>query len=57
MGRNMVELTVTASLSSHNDERDERDGQAWERFAAEVRELAEREEFKDISLMVSGGGW
>lgn len=57
MGRQMAELTVTASLSRHNDERDDADNQAWERFAELVRQLAEREEFKDISLMVSGGGW
>lgn len=57
MGRQMVELSVTATLSRHNDEQDDADDRAWERFAALVRELAEREEFKDISPMVSGGGW
>jgi hypothetical protein len=57
MGRNMVELTVTARLSSHNSEQDDIDLRAWERFAALVRELADREEFKDISLDVSGGSW
>lgn len=57
MGRKMVELTVTAALSNHNSEQDEVDGRAWERFATEVRTLAEREEFADISLTVSGGDW
>lgn len=53
MGRQMVELSVTATLSRHNDEQDDADDRAWERFGAEVQKLAEREEFKDISLMVN----
>lgn len=57
MGRQMVEMSVTATLSRHNDEQDDADNRAWELFAAEVRKVAEREEFKDISPMVSGGGW
>lgn len=52
MGRNTVSIEATARLSAHNDEQDDIDMQAWDRFKAAVRELAEREEFRDIDITV-----
>jgi hypothetical protein len=52
MGRNTVSIEVTARLSAHNSEQDDIDLQAWERFVAAVRELAEREDFRDIGVDV-----
>jgi hypothetical protein len=53
MGRKGIQLTVTGSLSSHNDERDDQDRELWERFAREVRDLAGRPEYDAIDLDVS----
>ncbi len=48
MGYNAVRLEVTARLSSHNDERDERDEQLWEKFRRQVQELSEDPEYQEI---------
>jgi hypothetical protein len=53
MGYDQVAFTVTARLSSHNDERDERDRKLWEAFQARVRETAEAPEFADIDIFVA----
>lgn len=53
MGRKAVDLTITARLSSHNDEQDDEDRRHWEEFAQQVRALAERPEYRDIEIMVS----
>jgi hypothetical protein len=53
MGRNPVSIEVTARLSAHNDEQDDIDMEAWERFVAAVRQLANREEYRDINVSVN----
>ena len=40
MGRKQAQLRVTASLSAHNSEQDEKDQETWDRFVQGVRELA-----------------
>lgn len=53
MGYNQVAFTVTARLSSHNDERDAQDEAQWEAFQARVRETAEAPEFAGIDICVA----
>jgi hypothetical protein len=52
MGYNLRELVVTGRLSSHNDERDERDLGAWAGFHRAVYDLVSREEFACLDLSV-----
>jgi hypothetical protein len=52
MGYNLRELVVTGRLSSHNDERDERDLSAWAGFHRAVYDLVSREEFACLDLSV-----
>ena len=52
MGYSQVALTVTARLSSHNDERDERDAAQWAAFRTRVEVLAAAAEFADIDIYV-----
>ncbi len=55
MGYKLEIVTVTARISNHNSEQDETDQAAWERFARQVREMAERPEFEHLEIDVTGG--
>lgn len=56
MGRRTGKITAYATLSNHHDEQDEIDARAWKEFMRQVRELAEREEFKELDITVEDGG-
>ncbi|MFG1846809.1 hypothetical protein [Micromonospora carbonacea] len=53
MGYKTAKLEVYGYLSNHNSDQDDADQQAWEMFAAEVREMAARPEYADLNLMVN----
>jgi len=58
MGRKTAELAIFARLSNHNDEQDDLDRAAWERFTAAVKQLAKQPEYEgiEISFMDRGAG-
>ncbi len=56
MGRITAELTITASLSDHNSDEDAADRGTWARFAAEVRSLAEKPEYRELEIDVTETG-
>jgi hypothetical protein len=58
MGRKTAEIRVSAQLSNHNSEADERDRAAWDRFVADVRALAQIPEYVGLEIDVSDqGSW
>jgi hypothetical protein len=54
MGRERVELLVTASLSDHNSEQDETDRRLWAQLGREVLAIAERPEYEHLLILVEG---
>ena len=52
MGRKGVELSVIATLSDHNDERDVADEASWEDLAERVKALVAEPKYAEISAMV-----
>ncbi|MER5705395.1 hypothetical protein ABT023_26115 [Micromonospora sp. NPDC002296] len=52
MDRVTTEITITGSLCNRIRERADADVEAWERFTAEVRELADRPEYASLGLTV-----
>lgn len=49
MGREQKRVTVYATVSRHNEARDERDDALWELLLAEIRMLIEDDKYKPIS--------
>ncbi|MER7331764.1 MULTISPECIES: hypothetical protein [unclassified Micromonospora] len=57
MGRKTAEMRVFAyNISNHNDEQDEIDRAAWQKFMGEVRELAKKPEYAEIEIEVGDYG-
>ena len=54
MGYDSRKLVVTARVSRHNDERDERDDGLWDEFCSRVSDVASEPEFKPITVMTHG---
>lgn len=52
MGFNVVSLEVSARLSSHNNERDERDGELWTELRRKIEALTQEPRYADISASV-----
>jgi hypothetical protein len=52
MGYTQEQLTITAWLSSHNDDRDEADARAWESLCQQVQALIDAPEYRDIRPML-----
>jgi len=51
MGRNQVELKVTAALSSHNSEQDEIDEALWEEIEERIKAIISESRYEDIRPM------
>lgn len=56
MGRKTAEIRVNARLSSNNDERDQADRAAWERFVTAVRLLAREPLYTGLDVEVNDMG-
>lgn len=54
MGRDVVKLKITATLSRHNSEDDIIDNELWEEIKNEIRCLLETPEYERISPMLFG---
>ena len=52
MGYRRDAITISASLSSNNDDRDERDAALWDQFRRRVELLAADPAFAGLSLSV-----
>lgn len=55
MGRELVTMDASASVSRHNSEQDALDARAWNDFVADVRGLAVDYQNRGLDIMVSGG--
>jgi hypothetical protein len=49
MGYNVHKADITVRLSSHNDERDERDAELWMELRGKIADLCADERYADIS--------
>jgi len=54
MGYNVTSVQITVRLSSHNDERDERDKALWAELWQAVANLAADPRYEDIQPSVGG---
>lgn len=52
MGRRQESITITAQLSSHNDEQDDIDEARWNELCGRIQALLEDERYEDISPMI-----
>ena len=52
MGYNVASAQVTVRLSSHNDERDDRDEALWDELRRKIAEIAADPRYEDISPLV-----
>lgn len=52
MGYKIQSVIVSATLSSHNDDRDKRDREAWESFLKDLNTLVNQPRYAHICLDV-----
>lgn len=53
MGRRQESITITASLSSHNDEQDDIDEARWTELRGRIEDLLNESKYQDIGPMIT----